>query len=46
MWHLEHTLELLFAICFLVGRGVWLLPDWGKKLIDLAYDIRRFRRTR
>jgi hypothetical protein len=36
------TVRVIVSKC---GRALWLLPDWGKKLVELAYDIRRFRRT-
>jgi hypothetical protein len=39
--------HLTFAeIAALAGmRALWKAPDWGFKLLSLAYAIRRFRRS-
>lgn len=34
-------------IALVVGvRALWMVPDWGFKLLDLAAAVQRFRRRR
>jgi hypothetical protein len=39
------AIPLIPLVLRMLGRALWLLPDWCEKLLRLGYEIRRFRRS-